>query len=95
MHSSMIGKIAKAKQYAQEPERMQFTAFEATFRGENDTHTIAFKEGAWHCTCRFFADWGTCCHTMAGERILGVSIPAEHRQGEPLSLNLAGTHKGL
>ncbi len=31
---------------------------------------------------------------MAGERILGVSIPAEHRQGEPLSLNYAGTHKG-
>lgn len=95
MHSSMIGKIAKAKQYAQEPERMQFTSFEATFRGENDTHTISFTEGKWHCTCHFFSDWGTCCHTMAGERILGVTIPAEHRQGEPLGLNLAGTHKGL
>ena len=56
MHSSMIGKIAKAKQYAQEPDRMQFTAFEATFRGENDTHTISFKDGGWHCTCLFFAD---------------------------------------
>jgi len=84
MHSSMIGKIAKAKQYAQEPERIQFTRFEATFRGENDTHTTSFDSGKWKCTCRFFGDWGTCCHTMAIERVLGVMIPAEQRQGEPL-----------
>ena len=35
MYSSMIGKIAKAKQYAQEPDRIQLTQFEASFRGEN------------------------------------------------------------
>jgi hypothetical protein len=87
MHSSMIGKIAKAKQYAQEPERIQFTRFEATFRGENDTHTMSFEQGRWHCDCRFFADWGMCSHTMAAERVLGVTIPAEQRQGEPLGLN--------
>jgi hypothetical protein len=86
MHSSMIGKIAKAKQYAQEPERIQFTQFAATFRGENDTHTTSFDDGKWNCTCRFFSDWGTCCHTMAIERVLGVTIPAEKRQGEPLKM---------
>jgi len=84
MHSSMIGKIAKAKQYAQEPERIQFTRFEATFRGENDSHTTSLNAGKWQCTCRFFGDWGTCCHTMAIERVLGVMIPADQRQGEPL-----------
>ncbi|HEY7782100.1 MAG TPA: hypothetical protein VIC85_18060 [Ktedonobacterales bacterium] len=84
MHSSMIGKIAKAKQYAQEPERIQMTRFEAAFRGENDTHTTTFDSGKWHCTCRFFADWGTCCHTMAIERVLGVTIPATYRQGAPI-----------
>ena len=87
MHSSMIGKIAKAKQYAQEPERIQFARFEASFRGENDTHTTTFDHGSWHCTCRFFSDWGTCCHTMAVERVLGVTIPADQRQGEPLQLS--------
>lgn len=84
MHSSMIGKIAKAKQYSQEPERIQLTRFEAAFRGENDTHTTTFDEGKWTCTCRFFEDWGTCCHTMAIERVLGVMIPATQRQGEPI-----------
>ena len=82
----MIGKIAKAKQYAQEPERIQFTRFEANFRGENDSHTTSFEAGKWGCTCGFFADWGTCCHTMAIERVLGVTIPAEQRQGEPFQL---------
>ncbi|MGZ3664315.1 MAG: hypothetical protein ACXVDA_07470 [Ktedonobacterales bacterium] len=83
----MIGKIAKAKQYAQEPERIQFKSFEASFRGENDTHTTTFDSGTWHCSCNFFSEWGTCCHTMAVERVLGVMIPAEQRQGEPLSLS--------
>ena len=86
MHSSMIGKIAKAKQYAQEPERIQFTRFEASFHGENDTHTTSFENGVWRCTCRFFSDWETCSHTMAIERLLGVMIPAEQRQGEPFTL---------
>lgn len=87
MHSSMIGKIAKAKQYAQEPERIQFTRFEASFQGENDTHTTSFDGGQWHCDCNFFGDWGTCCHTMAVERVLGVTIPANQRQGEPIRLS--------
>src|SRR5258708_11033335 len=84
MHSSMIGKIAKAKQYAQEPERIQFTRFEANFRGENDSHTTSFDSGKSNCTCRFFGDWGTCCHTMAIDRVLCVMIHANQRHAEPL-----------
>ena len=78
--SSMIGKIAKAKQYAQEPERIQFSHFEASFKGENDTHTINYDHGAWSCDCHFFADHGACCHTMAAERVLGAST---HAQTQP------------
>ncbi len=63
MNSSMINKIAKAKRYAEEPERIQFTRFEATFRGENDVHTTDYNNGEWTCTCRFFHDWGDCSHT--------------------------------
>ena len=74
--SSMIGKIAKAKQYAQEPERIQFSQFEASFQGENDTHTIHYDHGAWSCDCHFFADHGACSHTMAAERVLGASTHA-------------------
>ncbi|HUY77482.1 MAG TPA: hypothetical protein VMV29_11975 [Ktedonobacterales bacterium] len=91
MYSSMYGKIAKAKQYAQEPQRIQFSHFEASFRGENDTHTITFDKGAWNCTCNYFAEHDTCCHTMAAERVLGVSIPADQRQGEPLAADYIPT----
>ncbi|HZU67040.1 MAG TPA: hypothetical protein VFA09_07150 [Ktedonobacteraceae bacterium] len=86
MNSSMISKIAKAKRYAEEPERIQFTRFEAEFRGENDVHTTTYDNGEWHCTCRFFQDWGDCSHTMAMQRVLGVTIPAAHRHGIPTGI---------
>ena len=82
----MINKIAKAKRYAEEPERIQFTRFEATFRGENDIHTTTYDNGEWNCTCRFFHDWGDCSHTMAMQRVLGVTIPAAHRHGIPAGI---------
>jgi hypothetical protein len=91
MHSSMYGKIAKAKQYSQEPDRLQFTRFEASFRGENDSHIVKLDETGWHCTCNFFADWSTCAHTMAAERLLGQFIPSEMRQGEPLAVHLSSS----
>ena len=90
-NSAMINKIAKAKRYAEEPERIQFKRFEATFRGDNDTHKINFENGKWHCSCRFFHDWGDCSHTMAMQRILGVTIPPEHRHSIPVT----GTSKGI
>jgi hypothetical protein len=83
MNSSMISEIAKAKRYAEEPERIQFTRFEATFRGERDIHTTNYDNGEWHCTCRFFHTWGDCSHTMAMQRVLGVTIPAAHRHNFP------------
>lgn len=76
--SSMISKIAKARQYAQEPERIQFSQFEASFQGENDTHTIHYNHGAWSCDCHFFTEHGDCSHTMAAERVLGASTHVNH-----------------
>src|SRR5262245_50468599 len=87
MHSSMYGKIAKAKQYSQEPDRLQFTQFEASFRGENDSHTVKLDDTGWHCTCNFFADWSTCAHTMAAERLLGQFIPRGRRRRQPLGVS--------
>jgi hypothetical protein len=92
MMSSMVNKIAKAKRYAEEPERIQFTHFEVHFRGENATHTTAFQEGKWQCTCHFFHDWGDCCHTMAMQRVLGVTIAAAYRHGLPTGLGIRSGH---
>ncbi|MBM2826656.1 MAG: hypothetical protein HW403_720 [Dehalococcoidia bacterium] len=77
MNSSLIGKIEKAKRYAQERHRVSFTEFSATFRGENDDHTVSYKEDAWSCTCDFFSGWKVCSHTMAFERILAEMLPKE------------------
>jgi len=77
MQSSMIGKIEKAKRYAQEKERVTFSEFEVKFRGEHDTYITGYKEGKWHCSCHFFSGWGLCSHTMALERMLRNMLPEE------------------
>ena len=77
MQSSLIGKIEKAKRYAQETDRITFSEFSVEFRGENDTYTTSYKQGEWHCSCHFFAGWALCSHTMALEKILGNMLPNE------------------
>ncbi len=79
MQSSLIGKIEKAKRYAQETERVTFSDFTLSFRGENNTYRVSYKDGTWHCSCSFFSSWGVCSHTMAMEKILGKMLPPEAR----------------
>lgn len=75
MDNGMIGKIEKAKRYAEERERIQFEAFRATFDGDNNPHTVQFEVGEWKCDCDFFLRRGVCSHTMALERILERMLP--------------------
>jgi len=77
MQSSLIGKIEKAKRYAQETERVTFSQFSVEFRGEHDNYTTSYRDGKWHCSCHFFSSWGLCSHTMALEKILGNMMPKE------------------
>ena len=77
MQSSLIGKIEKAKRYAQETERITFSELSAKFHGDNDDYIISYKDGKWHCSCNFFSSWETCSHTMALERILSNMLPKE------------------
>jgi hypothetical protein len=81
MQSSLIGKIEKAKRYAQETDRITFSEFKVSFRGEHDTHTTSLKDGKWNCTCSFFSTWKICSHTMAMERVLGNMLPQEALSG--------------
>jgi len=77
MQSSLIGKIEKAKLYAQELDRISFSEFLVNFRGEHDTYTTEYKNGKWHCSCHFFSQWGLCSHTMALQQVLGNMLPKE------------------
>jgi hypothetical protein len=77
MRSSLIGKIEKAKGYAQEPDRVTFSSLAAVFRGKNDEHELSYADGKWHCTCGFFSQWETCSHTMALQQMLRSMLPKE------------------
>jgi hypothetical protein len=82
MQSDLIGKIEKARRYAQEPERIKFTELKAHFHGGNSEHEIVLRDDHWHCTCSFFQSWGTCAHVMAMQRILEPMLSDEARQAE-------------
>lgn len=75
MDYGMIGKIDKAKRYANQRDRIRFESFTVTFEGENNPHTVQFQHGEWQCDCSFFHTRGRCSHTMALEMILEGMIP--------------------
>lgn len=77
MDYGMIGKIEKAKRYAEQRDRIQFLSFNVAFNGENSKHTVNFENGTWTCTCNFFQTRGVCSHTMALERVLEGMLPEE------------------
>lgn len=84
MHSDLIGKIEKARRYAQEPERVEIHEFKADVRGDNGTsHTVTLREdGHWTCTCSFYSAWGTCAHVMAVQRLLNPMLTPKAREPE-------------
>lgn len=70
MDYGMIGKIEKARIYAEEKDRIQFESFRVRIRGENDYHIVTYEHGNWNCDCDFFATRAACAHTMTMERVL-------------------------
>ena len=76
MNSSVIGKVEKARRYAQERDRMQVKSLAIHFNGENGQHEVSLSNEEWHCSCEFFGTHGTCAHTMALEHVMEGMIPA-------------------
>ena len=77
MHSSIIGKVEKARTYASERFRMQIDGLHVAFHGENSEHEVAISDGKWSCNCDFFLAWDVCSHTMALERVLEGMVPKQ------------------
>lgn len=75
MDYGMIGKIEKAKRYAEERERFRFNTFEVTFHGDNNNHHVSLKDGVFKCDCEFFVTHHHCAHTMAIEILLKDMLP--------------------
>ena len=80
MHSSIIGKIDKARKYAEEKDRVSITSLKATFQGNHDNYEVDFDYGSWYCECRSFLTRDICSHTMALQRMLDEMLVAS---GEP------------
>lgn len=80
MHSDLIGKIEKARRYAEEPERINLGEIKATFHGGNNDHTITLAEDQWSCDCDFFRLRHTCAHVMAMQKILNPMLTTEARE---------------
>jgi hypothetical protein len=76
MDSGMIGKIEKAKRYAEERVRFRFNKFDLTFHGDNNNHHVTFESGVFRCDCEFFVTHQRCAHTMALETLLKDMVPA-------------------
>jgi hypothetical protein len=76
MDSGMIGKIEKAKRYAQERNRFHFNSLSVRIDGENNSHKVQFANDQWECDCDYFQSHKICTHTMALEELLKGMIPA-------------------
>ena len=79
MDYGLIGKIEKAKRYAEEHKRFRFNSFDITFHGDNNDHHVTF-DGAFHCDCEFFLTHQRCAHTMALEDHLLKGMLPESQQ---------------
>ena len=77
MDYGMIGKIEKAKRYAQQKDRFSVKKLEVVVGGENNPHDVTYSDGQWSCDCEFFQSRGRCSHTMALEIILEGMVVAE------------------
>ncbi len=77
MDSSIIGKIDKARRYAEERDRVNITSLKATFQGNHNIYEVEFDAGNWSCRCHFFTTRGLCSHTMALQRILDEMLAGE------------------
>lgn len=77
MDYSMIGKIQKAKQYAEQPERVTFTSFAVEFRGNNNSYQVTLGPEGWHCTCPGHQKYAICPHIMTLERLFEPMLKRE------------------
>ena len=70
MDYGMIGKLEKAKRYAEDRHHFQFNQFELNFHGDNNEHHVSYNNGIFTCDCEFFLTHRHCSHSMALEILL-------------------------
>ena len=82
MDSSMIGKIDKARRYAEEKDRVAITSLKSTFQGDHNQYEVELDAGNWSCQCHFFNTRGVCSHIMALQRMLSEMLTPQTQTAE-------------
>jgi len=77
MDYGMIGKIEKAKRYAEERDRITFNSLSMQLSGDNSTYELGLTADGWHCTCPGFHAHAICPHIMAMERLFKPMLKRE------------------
>jgi hypothetical protein len=77
MDYGMIGKIEKAKRYAQERHRITFSTLDVEFRGDHNVYQALLNAEGWHCNCPGFQAHGICPHVMSLEKLLQPMLKRE------------------
>jgi len=77
MDYGMIGKIEKARRYAEEPQRITFKSLTAEFRGDNNNYTLSLADDGWHCSCPGFHAHHICPHIMTMEKLFRPMLKRE------------------
>ena len=54
MDSGMIGKVEKAKRYAEDRHRFHFNQFDLNFHGDNSEHHVSYDNGVFTLRLRVF-----------------------------------------
>ena len=95
MDYGMIGKIEKARRYAEEPERITFKAFNAHFRGSNSDYAISLGDAGWSCTCAGFHSLHICPHVMALEKLFRPMLKRDPLPYAPGQNVVSDSHRGF
>lgn len=82
MDSSIIGKIDKARRYAEEKDRVAITSLKSTFQGDHNQYEVELDTGNWSCQCHFFNTRGVCSHIMALQRMLSEMLTPQTQTAE-------------
>lgn len=85
MDSSIVRKIAKARDYAEQSDRIKILQCKIEFQGKNSAHQIEFDRGTWLCDCNYFSSNQICSHSMALEIFMNDMLASQIEPADLLS----------
>lgn len=96
MDASMINKIQKASEYANQPERATFNNLTVHFSGVNSSYQLSLGAEGWSCSCAGFQRYAICPHIMALETLFKPMLkrrPLPYAPGQNIVSDVEKAHR--